>query len=52
MPVARTVDAAVLCVQLGLTKIAASRKAVEAIGRDRFLGTIVVGGSPKSAKKP
>ena len=42
VPVARAVDAAVLCVQLGVTRIADSRKTVEAIGRDKFLGTIIV----------
>lgn len=42
VPVARAVDAAVLCVQIGVTKISDSRKTVEAIGRDRFLGTIII----------
>jgi hypothetical protein len=42
VPVARTVDAAVLCIQLGETRISESRKTVDAIGRDRFLGTIIV----------
>jgi hypothetical protein len=42
VPVARTVDAAVLCVQLGASKINESRKTVDAIGRDRFLGTIII----------
>jgi hypothetical protein len=50
VPVARTVDAAVLCVQLGVTKISDSRKTVEAIGRDRFLGTIIV--PPSGAEGP
>ena len=51
VPVARAVDAAVLCVELGVTKIASSRKTVETIGRDKFLGTIVVGGSGDSKSK-
>jgi hypothetical protein len=42
VPVARAVDAAVLCIQLGVTKINDSRKTIEAIGRDRFLGTIII----------
>jgi len=42
VPVARTVDAAVLCIQLGVTKISDSRKTVDAIGRDKFLGTIII----------
>jgi hypothetical protein len=49
VPVARAVDAVILCVQLGATDIKSSRKTVEAIGRDRFLGTIVIDkdGKPK-----
>jgi hypothetical protein len=50
VPVARTVDAAILCIRLRVTKIASSRKTVEAIGRDKFLGTIVVGGSNRNGK--
>ena len=42
VPVARAVDAAVLCVELGMSKISDSRKTVEGIGRDRFLGTIII----------
>jgi hypothetical protein len=49
VPVARAVDAVILCVQLGATDIKSSRKTVDAIGRDRFLGTIVIDkdGKPK-----
>jgi hypothetical protein len=50
VPVARTVDAAVLCVRLRVTKVASSQKTVDAIGRDRFLGTIVVDGSDRNGK--
>jgi hypothetical protein len=50
VPVARTVDAALLCVQIGVTKINPSRKAVEAIGRGKFLGTIVVAGPDTEAR--
>lgn len=46
VPVARAVDAAVLCVQLGVTRISDSRKTVDAIGKDRFLGTILVPSIP------
>jgi len=56
VPVARTVEAAVLCVRLGDTKAAAARQTVEAIGRDKFLGTIVVRGynaaESKNGKAP
>jgi hypothetical protein len=42
VPVATATDAAVLCVHMGQTKIAAARRTVEIIGRDKFLGTIVM----------
>jgi len=51
VPVARTVDAAVLCVQLRVTRIASSQKTVEAIGRDKFIGTIVVDESGRNGKR-
>ena len=41
-PVAMAVDAAILCVHMGVTKIAAARRTVETIGRQKFLGTIVI----------
>jgi hypothetical protein len=41
-PVATAADAAILCVHMGVTKIAAARRTVETIGREKFLGTIVV----------
>ncbi len=41
-PVVSGVDAAVLCVHMGATKIASAKRTVETIGRDKFLGTIVV----------
>jgi hypothetical protein len=51
VPVARTVDAAVLCVRLGDTRIASARQTVAAIGREKFLGTIVVRGSDAAESK-
>jgi hypothetical protein len=42
VPVASAVDAAVLCVRIGVTKMASARRTVDTIGRDRFIGTIVV----------
>lgn len=42
LPVASAVDAAVLCVQLGHTPVGAARETVEKIGRDKFIGTIVI----------
>jgi len=50
VPVASAVDSAVLCVNLGATAIASARKTVEAIGRDKFLGTIVVRGGETPAR--
>jgi hypothetical protein len=44
VPVATAVDSAVLCINLGATAIASARKTVETIGREKFLGTIVVRG--------
>jgi hypothetical protein len=45
------VDAAVLCVRLGVTKMASARRTVETIGRDKFLGTIVVRDPPNGGPK-
>lgn len=44
VPVASTVDAAILCIQIGRTSIRAARKTVDTIGRDRFIGTLAVRG--------
>jgi hypothetical protein len=52
-PVASAVDAAVLCVHMGGTKIASAKRTVETIGRDKFLGTFVVrdaGNEPRTQK--
>ncbi len=42
VPVATAVDAAILCVHMGVTKMRSARQTVDTIGRDRFLGTIVI----------
>ena len=42
VPVAASADAVVLCVRLGQTKIAAAERTVNEIGRDKFIGTIVL----------
>jgi hypothetical protein len=47
---ARAVDAAVLCVEIGTTDLRSAQKTIEAIGRERFLGTILV--SSQSSKQP
>ena len=41
-PLAKAADAVVLCVELGKTDIKSARRAIAAVGRDRFLGTILV----------
>lgn len=48
VPLARAADACVLCVELGKTDIKAAQKTLDAVGRDRFFGTILV--SPAMAK--
>jgi hypothetical protein len=50
-PVATAADAAILCVHMGVTKIAAARRTVEAIGRHKFLGTFVVRDTKPAAAK-
>jgi hypothetical protein len=42
--VARAADATVLCVELGKTNIKEALATIEAVGRDRVLGTILVSG--------
>lgn len=51
LPVASAVDAAVLCVQLGHTPVRAARQTVERIGRDRFIGTIVLREPPAGVSR-
>ena len=42
IPLARATDGVVLCVSLGSTKLGFVEETVDQIGRDRFLGSIVV----------
>ena len=42
LPLAMAADAAVLCVELGRTDIKSAQRTISTIGRDRFLGTILV----------
>ena len=44
LPMARSADAVILCLGLGSTDLKAAAQAVEEIGRDRIIGTIVVRG--------
>lgn len=42
VPLAMAADAVVLCVQLGRTDIKSARRTLATIGRERFLGTLLV----------
>jgi hypothetical protein len=42
VPLARAADACVLCVQLGRTNMTSAQKTLDAVGRDCFIGTILV----------
>jgi hypothetical protein len=49
--IARAMDAAVLCIHLGKTELKAAEEAIDEIGRDRVLGTILVRAAAKKKKK-
>jgi hypothetical protein len=40
LPIALAADVALLCVTLGRTEIAAARRTIEMIGRERFIGCV------------
>jgi hypothetical protein len=42
VPLAQAADAAVLCVELGKTDMKAAEKTLDAVGRQKFIGTIIV----------
>lgn len=42
IPVALSADAALLCVELGKTDIASARRTVQLIGREHFIGCVIV----------
>jgi hypothetical protein len=42
VPMARSADCAILCVALGTTRIAEANETVAQVGRDHFVGTLVV----------
>jgi hypothetical protein len=42
VPLAQAADAAVLCVELGKTDVKAAQRTLEAVGRHRFIGTLLV----------
>jgi hypothetical protein len=41
-PIVRAADCAILCVALGATRIAQANDALEQVGRDHFIGTLLV----------
>jgi hypothetical protein len=50
VPLARGADCAVLCVSLGSSSLASIRNTVEQIGREHFLGSLIVRAGPSSAR--
>jgi hypothetical protein len=42
VPIAQAADASMLCVFVGETRLANSTQSIEQIGRDRFLGTVIL----------
>ncbi|HZX93279.1 MAG TPA: hypothetical protein VFE90_02100 [Myxococcales bacterium] len=42
LPVVLAADAVLLCVELGVTPLAAARRTIELIGRERILGTVLL----------
>jgi hypothetical protein len=53
-PLAMAADAAVLCVQLGKTDIKSAKQTIAAIGKNRFIGSILVSetGAPIAQPQP
>jgi hypothetical protein len=51
VPLAQAADAAVLCVELGKTDAKAAQRTLDAVGRQRFLGTLLVPPEGKRSDK-
>ena len=49
VPLARAADCALLCVSLGMTSRDAAQTTIEQVGRERFLGSILVRAPPRPA---
>ncbi|MGA7123167.1 MAG: hypothetical protein WBY94_23910 [Polyangiaceae bacterium] len=47
-PVARDADAVVLCVSLGKTSFRSAEQTIKEIGRERILGSIILGANPRN----
>lgn len=52
IPLAKAADAAVLCVELGKTDMKTAERTLEAVGRERFLGTILIAPGTSDTDKP
>jgi hypothetical protein len=52
IPLARAADGVVLCVSLGSTRISLVEETIEEIGRERFLGSVLVCDPPSRARAP
>jgi hypothetical protein len=52
VPLAQAADAAVLCVELGKTDMKDAHRTLEAVGRQKFLGTILVPRGGSDVDKP
>ena len=51
VPLARAADCAILCVSLGTTRLETVRNSVEQIGREHFLGSLLVRSQTESASR-
>jgi hypothetical protein len=52
VPLARAADLAVLCVRLGATDAKSAERTLDAVGRDRFIGTILVSADDDPPEAP
>ncbi|HEX8790754.1 MAG TPA: hypothetical protein VF765_07365 [Polyangiaceae bacterium] len=52
IPLAMAADAAVLCVELGKTDVKGAKRTLAAIGRERFLGAVLVSPGREDALEP
>ena len=50
-PILAAADGALLCVQLGLSTVKSARRAVELIGRDRFVGAVTIERRPAGQRR-
>jgi len=52
VPLARAADVAVLCVRLGATDAKSAERTLEAVGRNRFIGTLLVSADDDPPEAP